>query len=83
MTRGKRTPSEDFDLGYQAGWAGRGKHFDAQTGVEIDRLDAKTAMLEARLDEATKAKTAAEKALAAAEKKLAKAAKSSAKETAK
>jgi hypothetical protein len=75
MTKGKRTPSEDFELGYQAGWAGHAKDQAKTKEIAADKLDAEVRLLRARLDEATKAREAAEKALMLAEKKLARATK--------
>ena len=57
MTRRPRTPSEDFSAGYEAGRAARLR----EHAIELDKLKALTALLEARLAQATARAEAAEK----------------------
>jgi hypothetical protein len=65
MTRRPRNPSEDFSAGYEAGRAARLR----EHAIELDKLKALTALLEARLAQATARAEAAEKKLAKAEGK--------------
>jgi hypothetical protein len=60
MTRRPRNPSEDFSAGYEAGRAARLR----EHAIELDKLKALTALLEARLAQATARAEAAEKKLA-------------------
>ncbi len=57
MTRRPRNPSEDFSAGYEAGRAARLR----EHAIELDKLKALTALLEARLAQATARAEAAEK----------------------
>jgi hypothetical protein len=59
MTRRPRNPSEDFSAGYEAGRAARLR----EHAIELDKLKALTALLEARLAQATVRAEAAEKRL--------------------
>lgn len=65
MTRQPKTPSEDFSAGYEAGRAAKFR----EHAIELDKLKALTALLEARLAQATVRAEAAEKKLAKAEGK--------------
>ena len=61
----KKTPSEDFSAGYEAGRAAKFR----EHAIELDKLKALTALLEARLAQATARAEAAEKKLAKLESK--------------
>lgn len=65
MARRPKNPSDDFQVGYEVGWTGRARQRD----IEFDKLKALTALLEARLAQATARAEAAEKKLAKAEGK--------------
>jgi hypothetical protein len=67
MTRRPKNPSDDFNIGYEVGWTGRARQRD----IEHDKLKALTALLEARLKQATARAEAAEKKLAKTESKRA------------
>ena len=60
MVRRPRNPSEDFSAGYEAGRAAKFR----EHAIELDKLKALTALLEARLAQATARAEAAEKKLA-------------------
>ena len=64
MTRRPRNPSEDFSAGYEAGRRRVPEH-----AIELDKLKALTALLEARFAQAAARAEAAEKRLAKAEGK--------------
>jgi hypothetical protein len=51
MTKRPRKKSDDFEIGYQAGWVGRAKQKD----IETAKLKANIAALENRLAKAEKA----------------------------
>ena len=57
MARRPKTPSEDFSAGYEAGRAAKFR----EHAIELDKLKALTALLEARLAQATARAEAAEK----------------------
>jgi hypothetical protein len=65
MARRPKNPSDDFSAGYEAGRAGRVR----EHAIELDKLKALTALLEARLNQAIARAEAAEKKLAKAEGK--------------
>ena len=65
MTRRPRNPSEDFSAGYEAGRAAKFR----EHAIELDKLKALTALLEARFAQAAARAEAAEKRLAKAEGK--------------
>ena len=65
MARRPKTPSEDFSAGYEAGRAAKFR----EHAIELDKLKALTALLEARLAQATARAEAAEKKLAKLEGK--------------
>jgi hypothetical protein len=67
VTRRPRNPSEDFSAGYEAGRAARLR----EHAIETDKFKALSALLEARLAQATTRAEAAEKKLAKAESKRA------------
>jgi hypothetical protein len=60
MVRRPKTPSEDFNVGYEVGWTGRAKQRD----IEFDKLKALAALLEVRCSQAVTRAEAAEKKLA-------------------
>ena len=65
MTRQPKTPSELFHAGYEAGRAAKFR----EHAIELDKLNALTALLEARLARASARAEAAEKKLAKLEGK--------------
>ena len=67
MVRRPKTPSEDFNVGYEVGWTGRAKQRD----IEFDKLKALAALLEVRCSQAAVRAEAAEKRLVKAEGKRA------------
>jgi len=75
MTRQPKNPSEDFNVGYEAGWAGHARQRDAEHAIEVAKLEAELTLLRARLKQETARAEAAEKRAEVTERKVSRAAK--------